>query len=309
MIVIPYSQAQESPELEVIRPYFVASTLVPLIGEPFTITVYVELPRGSDLVEFPTFQDSWGVFEITARSTVEDSVIDTGWTQYRQILDVIVWETGDFETPETLVGYLPADDAEIFYAPFNTLYITVPSVLDPDMNRNELRPLKPQISYFELPIWVIVGVVFIILSGSTVVYRWRKNRKNQLIIPPPEPTSAMIALEQLRILKDSLKKADFSQTTFYARLSEVLRIFVINKFRTASPDLTTREFLIDLRGNAHLDERLVTYLESILLITDDVKFGGEALDHDLEKLLNDCARWVRAADDVIGEEQVIEELG
>ena len=310
LLVVSYSQAQESPDLDVIRPYFEASNLVPLIGEPFTVAVIVELPSGSDLVEFPTFQDLWGVFEIIARSPIDESLLENNWTQYRQTLDVIVWETGDFETPETLVGYLPANEAEIFYAPFNTLYFTVPSVLDPDMNRNELRPLKPQIAYFELPLWIIIGGCFVVMSGVNLFYRWRKRRNVKYIIPPAKPTSAEVALEQLRHLRDDVKRADFRQNDFYERLSEILRMFVINKFRTASRDLTTSEFLTDLRRNTHLDERLVGYLESVLIITDDVKFGGDTLDHDLEKLLNDCARWVNTADEMIGEEDsVVKEMG
>lgn len=312
VLMASYSQAQdvpESPDLDVIRPYFEASTRIPLIGEPFTITVYVELPPGSDLVEFPEFGDQWGDFEIRQRSQVENSVIDNGWTQYRQTLSVIIWDIGDFETPETLVGYIPADVAEIFYAPFNPIFITVPSVLDPDMNRNELKPLKPQITFFELSPWALAVTFLVIVSVLWLAHRWWLARKNRKIAPAPPPTPAEIALDQLRLLRAEveLPKVTFTQAHFYEELTEIMRAFVIAKFRTASPDLTTTEFIKDLRGNAHLDEKLIAYIESVLYVADDVKFGNLPAQDDFDKLVTDAARWVRAADHYMDEVELVQE--
>ena len=126
--------------------------------------------------------------------------IDDERERFSQTVTVILWDVGDFTTPETFVGYRIADDAEVYYVPVSAVSFFVPSMLNPDMNQNELRPLKPQISLTYMPWWVIVGVFTGIGAGGWLLYlRYHHRLANQ-------PSEEVPSLDPIIIIQSTLAK-------------------------------------------------------------------------------------------------------
>ncbi len=288
----------ESPLLDVIRAYYRANNQAPLVGEPFTVEVIVEIPPNAELIRFPVFADSWGDFVILEQGDIQQENIEESWVRYSQSLEALLWETGDFEPPETLVEYRLVSDIESYFVPFTPIFFTVPSVLNPDMNQNTLRPLKPQIGYFNIPPYLVVFVVCIVaVSGYWARYMWRKRRlKTEIVILPASPAEIAIA---------RLNQVDISQmAAVWVNVAQILRMFLSAKFENIGQGLTTDEVLDNLQKYEHISTRLINELRRILFRADGVKFETTVPDNtEPEQLIKFAINWVLKVDDYIGESE------
>lgn len=165
---------------------FDASTLSPLTGEPFTLTLAVTLPDGLQIAEWPSIEGQWGPFEIREAGEVtqlENEVL--------QSFTAVLWRPEDVVTPETFVGY-GAGGADVRRVPVREAFFSVPTVIDPD-DENLRPPLPPDLTPWPWPeLIVLVGVI-----GAAGWAIWSQR-------PGPEPEPSLgpeqIALGRLRTL-------------------------------------------------------------------------------------------------------------
>lgn len=284
-MVIMSAQEDETPPLGTIRAYFEVDDQSPRLGEPVMLTAIVELPPDAELVEFPEFPSQWDDFVVLEVGELTDDDLENDWLQYRQPLTVILWDVGDFETPETLVGYMPPDGNEPFYVPFSPVFFTVPSMLNPDVNLNQLRPLKPQIGFFYLPWWAISAMILMIVSlGYAVrlsIRRWGK--PTPIDVPPPSPE--VTARDALRNLRDSTPEV------IYTTVPDVLRRYIEARFGIPALEMTTDELIERLTADSTLDESAVEALQTLFHRTDMVKFAGTPAE-GAETLLKRAYQWI-----------------
>jgi hypothetical protein len=163
---------------------FDASTLSPLTGEPFTLTLTISLPDGTQVTEWPVIEGNWGPFEIRERSEITQVGQDV-----IQRYTAVLWRPEDVVTPESYVGY-SAGGTDIRRVPVREAFFSVPTVLKPD--DEALRPpLPPLISPWPWP--EIILACGLLLAAGVVVWSRRPS-------PPPEPvpSPAQIALGKLR---------------------------------------------------------------------------------------------------------------
>lgn len=184
---------------------FEASTLNPLTGEPFTLTLAVTLPEGTFVADWPPISGTWGAFEIR---TVGD-ITETG-REVRQDFTAVLWRPEDVRTPETFIGY-SAGGGDMRRVPVRELIFSVPTVLEPDADTLQ-PPLPPDTVSWPLPILVVVGGIVLAL-GITV---WAQRPALDDITPP---TPAQTALSKLRGL--TKRPADMQLQAALAVLREL----------------------------------------------------------------------------------------
>ncbi len=146
---------------------FSAANQAPLVGEPVRLTLTAAFTSGAAMVEWPDFPDQWTMFEV--RGVSELNIAEqNGTLEYRQDITVVLWEPGDYSTPETVIVYsdLNGTLAELFVP---ALPFSVPSVLSSDLS---LRPLKPLTFLFYIPPALIVTLVFALLL-AVIWLMWR----------------------------------------------------------------------------------------------------------------------------------------
>lgn len=134
--------------------------------------------------------------------------------------------------------------------------------------------------------WVLIAVVVAITAF--LIWRWLKNRKLNVILPPPIP--AHIRAKQK--LDEAL--ALISQPKpFVIAVSDTARTYLEERFNFHAPERTTEEFLRELAGTKLLlpdqKESLGNFLESC----DLVKFAKyEPQENELRTLHSSAVRLV-----------------
>jgi hypothetical protein len=252
---------------------FTTSRLNPLTGEPVELTLIVEVPPDAQLVDWPDFPEAWLPFEVSHLGEIEIKSHADGWVIYRQTITAYLWIPGEYETPETLIGYQLADVDDVYYVPVRPLLFTVPSSLETrDLNELERKPHRPPVSFFYLPAWSIIVLVSVLVVGIWSWLRWLEKRRLALAtrvtgIPVAPHEVALTELARLR-------SGDLAGEGVYVGVSAALRAYIQERFDVAAADMTTLELMEALHDvpegqlEAHLDG-----LNRILQQTDLVKFA------------------------------------
>lgn len=300
--VLIAQEGTPEPLAGTIRAQIRVPNLSPLVGEPVPVTLIVELPPGAELVAWPELDEGWGPFAVYDLATVESEGEVEAGLRLRQQFTVRLWAPGDYETPETLVGYRLRFSDEIFFAPFTPVFFSVPSVLD----QTDLvpRPLAEQVSLFYLSPWFVVLVSAGIITVMWFARRiWRRRAQVQAG-SLPEETPEQIALRRLHHLND----ASLSTPAIVAGVAGVVRDFIQAQYMVDAPELTTSQTVDALREKECLQDEALQEVASLLEQADLVKFAGQIPDVEVaSRLLNRAYHWVRAHRNTVSEaEEAIE---
>ncbi len=274
--------AQEGAAVDV---RFDAEQMRPLVGEPVHVTLSAVFAPGHTLVSWPEVPEQWGVIEVRQRGELEITQRADGGLEYQQSLTLVLWEPGEFETPETVIVYQPPDaaPAELVVAP---LRFQVPSVLKAD--DLTLRPLKPQVSPLYVPPVLVIGVAGVLLSAAAWAVDRRRNTQERAQQPPTEAARAVLA---------ALKKINpqtMEPALVYAAAADCLRDYLARQFGIAASELTTSEMVKDMQP--HLPKPLLNGLYQLLNQADLVKFARQTPDVPAARqYLDMTARWIQAA--------------
>src|SRR5262249_5839215 len=152
--------------------------------------------------------------------------------------------------------------------------VSVDSVLAREPNASDIRDVKPPeaVPIDWRPWWVLVGtIVALRASGPT---------RSRLLTPPrparPGPAPAPpheIAARALADLKrrDLIGRGAFKE--YYSRLSDIVRVYLEQRFHLRAPEMTTEEFLLTTARDGRLDGAHRRLLGDFLAESDLVKFA------------------------------------
>jgi len=295
MRLIAQDDVETTPEpqlLDTIRASFEATDLSPLLGVPVELSIAVDMPPESELIEFPEFPDDWGDFMVREVDELIIEPLDDGRVLYTQNLTVILWDVGDFDTPETFVGYQLIGEEDVYYVPVNTVSFFVPSMLNPDMNQNELRPLNSQISLFYVPLWVIIGGILFGSGSCWVGIRWyRRMQANR-------PVETVILIDPIITARSELAKIDSQSDApdvAFDLIDRILRRYLRDRLSIEMGDIlvdNSRQVL-----STKLDSTLIEELDQLVTFLQDVRFSPtQSSPKSLERLLSRCTDWVNAVE-------------
>jgi hypothetical protein len=287
LLVLLPAAAQDAPTAR-----FSASKLEPLTGEPFEITLSVDVPQGITLAGWPEIPAEWGPFEVIAAS---EPLVDTradGFQVYAQTFTVRAWRPGDAETPETIITYAPSPGL-MLRVPVRAERVLIPTVLD--FNDLTLRPLRPPLDLFYVPVEIVAalaGMLGVAVYAGARVYRRRTLRERPL--PEPAPRER---LESALAAADMLEPADQLALT-----ADALHGYAAARFN-AGDGLTTGELLDALAGR--LPDGALVWLQQVLAHADAVKFSGEVImPEDIAYLNATLPGWiaqVEAVESAVGQ--------
>jgi hypothetical protein len=283
--------AQEGAEdsTETVEARFQADLLSHLIGEPFTLQLVVEVADAVEIAEWPELQNSeWYPLELLAVGEVTSDALAEGGTRYLREYRAVIWEPGDYTTPETYVEVRRADGATSNRVMVRSLFFTVPSVLD--QSDLTLRPDEPPIWFGYIPLWMIGAAALVggvaLWRGSILYQSWQRRRSERLAVPvvvPPE----QIALRQLADLRQQ------SPAVIYSGSADVLRTYLEARYQVPAQEQTTGELMDVLEHRTSFDDGDLETLRNLLHNADLVKFAGVEPDvSSAVEQLNDVYRWI-----------------
>lgn len=265
---------------------FSANAGSPLVGEPIELTLSATIPAGAIIISWPEFPHDWPPFDV--RNVGE---LNSGTTEYRQNLTVILWIPGEYRTPETTITYQLAEDAETQTLVVEPAFFSVPSVLD--SQDTTLRPFKAQISLpYISPLVIAAGSVVLGALAFVALRRLRSVRAAVLRRTVDEDGLGPAAREALAELR-RIAACGLPPEQLYASTADCLRMFIHVQMATPALDMTTAELMESLRLPAVLQRELQRILEQ----ADLVKFARyQPSGETAVKYLAVVEKWVRAAD-------------
>lgn len=144
--------------------------------------------------------------------------------------------------------------------------------------------------------YVAIGVVILAIIAFLIYYFIQKNKKKPVEpvvvkAPPVDPhTKALKALEELAMRK---LWQDARVKEYYSGISDILRIFLDDKFHLGALEMTTDEIMYALRRKTELSEESKNLLRQILVLSDLVKFAKEQpLASEHEATLNNAIDFI-----------------
>ena len=153
----------------------------------------------------------------------------------------------------------------------------------------DIRDIKPPI---EIPNgWAWVWWVLVVLAlavAAFLLWRWWKNRKLNVVLPPPVP--AHIRAKQK--LAEALALIT-QPKPFVIAVSDTARTYLEERFTFHAPERTTEEFLRELAGTNLLLPEQKESLGNFLASCDLVKFAKyEPGENELRELHGSAVRLV-----------------
>jgi len=257
----------------------------PFIGEPFTITIIVEVPNNVEIVDWPQFPED-NILEIINAQDIE-IIENSNSTTFRQNLQAILWETGDYLTPELRVIYRingSTRSADLVRSAF----ISVPSLFDSAADAT-LRPSVQPVDLPFIPRWLLVAglalMSVITLTLARIIQSGRQHISRTL-----SGTPTQIAIAHL----EDLKQQNLAAATLYPLVADHLRQYLQQHFAINAIELTTTELINTLNQNNLLAREQRQALRQLLEQADLVKFARFQPDNNAtERLVNFAIKWLR----------------
>jgi len=280
--VSPVIDAEQS---NIITAYFTTSNPTPRIGEPFTLTLTVEVPAGVQLVAFPTLTENM----LPLKILLTDAVKTVGRTQ-SQTYTAAMWGAGHYITPEMPVTVL-YQGAQVSNPVRSATIDVLSAIPDPQAELAPRSARPPRDVPYISPLW-IVGAVFALLVIIVLVRRFVR-REARRVAAPRIGTPAQIALAQL----EDLKAQKIAPDLLYPLVADHLRRYVQARSALVIADLTTQEVMSALKTQTPLTEASRRLLEQILEQADLVKFARFSPDDTQGiRTINAAIRWLREAE-------------
>ena len=153
----------------------------------------------------------------------------------------------------------------------------------------DIRDIKPPIDIPNSLAWLWQLLILLaLMAAAWLLWRWWKNRKLNIVLPPPVPAHvrAKQKLEQALALITQPKP-------FVIAVSDTARTYLEERFDFHAPERTTEEFLRELAGTKLLLPEQKESLGNFLASCDLVKFAKyEPGENELRELHGSAMRLV-----------------
>ncbi len=154
---------------------------------------------------------------------------------------------------------------------------------------SDIRDIKPPIEISSGYAWVWpLLILFALVVAALLLWRWWKNRKTNIVLPPPVPAHirAKQKLEEALALISQPKP-------FVIAVSDTARTYLEERFDFHAPERTTEEFLHELHGTDLLLPDQKESVGNFLGSCDLVKFAKyEPRENELRELHGSAVRLV-----------------
>lgn len=264
-----------------------------VIGEPVVYSLVISGQEGLQ-VQAPELRENIANFTIVdfdRREKKERSA-------YTIILDYTLksYHTGEQEISPIILSYRRSADAPWLQTQTQALRLTVESVLEPEEAQRALRDIKGPVGVSRHQAWLAAVLALVIAAGAW--FWWRRAvlcRAHARTDTPAQPIPAhQIAFAELDALrnKEYIRQGLIKQ--YFIEISGIVRRYLENRFSLHAPEMTTEEFLDQVRQRSVLAGEHKQLLKEFLEHSDLVKFARYAANSaECDAVFEAAMRFVR----------------
>ncbi len=244
-----------------------------VVGDQLRMFIEAKTGKGERLV-WATIPDTFNSLEVVEKGKI-DTTKQNGTTIYKQRLLITGWDSGMFVIPAFTFTSVPqtGQPYNIVTDSFTLIVQTVPV--------DTTKPFKPIADIMEVKttwrdyIWYIVGGLLALGLIAFVVYYFMRNKGVKVPPPPPIQHIETPGEKALRLLFELEQRQLWQRDQvkqYYTELTDILRVYIEERFNTPAMELTTDELL--LVAKRHRDMlRHYEDLAMILQTADMAKFA------------------------------------
>lgn len=242
------------------------------VGDRAKLFLEVHHNPATSKVQWPTIADSLNKLEVVEKGKI-DTIKNGAEEIFRQKLLITGFDSGVFRVPAYEFAVVPTS-GNPYVVRTDSMELLVQTV--PVDTTKAFKPIKNII--FVTPswldyIWYIVGGIIAVVLIIVAVVLYMKHRQKK----PPAPKAPPIPLQDQVLRKlDELDAKQLWQKDqikqYYIELTEIVRGYIEERFKTHAMELTTDELLFKAQVHKEL-QQYVSVLSVILQTADLAKFA------------------------------------
>lgn len=242
-----------------------------VIGDWVPVDLFVSATSNNKVV-FPNLKDSISETIEVANFTPVDTVKKAGQYEYHQLVNLIVFDTGQIQLPQ--FQFLVNNNGKLDTIISDPILVHVAGVkIDTTKDIKDIKePLKIPLTFQEILPYIIGALILAILAGLITWFIMERKKKKQPIdekfLLPPH----VWALKEL----DKLQQQKLWQTgevkDYYSRLTDIARTYIELRYKIPAMEKTTDE-LISSMHKGMVKQSLKKELNEVLVLSDFVKFA------------------------------------
>jgi hypothetical protein len=259
------------------------------IGDQINFTVTIDKPV-SWFLSIPFFRDSLQKnIEILNGPSFDTTFLKDGRMRIRQKYLITSFDSGYYQVPPVYAEMKSESGIKRFYSEYSQLKVMRVRITPPDTASkifDIIKPYKAPLTVGEVLPWLLLLLLLCaaIWYLIRIIKKLGMKKSGQVIEVNPDPAH-VIAFRQLEQLKEEKLWEKGEIKGYYTRLTEILRLYLENRFAVYSLELTTVETLAELKKTGFREDESYRKLRTVLTGADLVKFAKynpEPSDNELQ---------------------------
>ncbi|MDD3643173.1 MAG: hypothetical protein PHQ19_06900 [Candidatus Krumholzibacteria bacterium] len=245
------------------------------------------------VVELPAFGDKLQEFGIVDYATDPPRLGPDGRVVSSRTYELEPFLSGLYMIPPMTVSFRAEGDTVLHFVESDTMRVVVTSVLAGDSAATELREIAGPA---ELPAgrrWMLaIPVAVAAIAAGVMLWRRRRARSAAAERAVPAHERAFARLEKL-VAEGLAEQGRYAE--FAAAVSDILRLYIEERFGLRAPERTTEEFLAEAAGGLAVTSDRKKILAEFLIWVDLVKFAAlEPSRQDVQRTFDTCRDFIEA---------------
>jgi hypothetical protein len=269
-----------------------------MVGDQARLFIEVQKNSKAGNLQWAVIPDTFNSLEVVEKGKIDTSK-QGDVTIYRQRLLVTGFDSGVFVIPQFQFSVIPQGAAAyvIHTDSFPLLVQTV--AVDTNKAFKGIKGIMAVKSSWLDYLWLIIGALVLIGLTTFVVLYFKKNKKAPAPVIQPVVKETLTE-KYLRLLAELEERKIWHSGNveavkeYYTQLTDILRVYIEERFRTAMMELTTDEILHKVRMHKEMNSQH-DILASILYTADLAKFARaqpspaehmQAMEHAKQFVIN-----------------------
>lgn len=273
------------------------------VGDQARLFIEVQHNSAQSRLQWAYIPDTFNHLEVVEKGKI-DTVKQGDIVTYKQRLLVTGFDSGAYTVPALVFPVIPNSGTSytVQTDSFSLLVQTV--AVDTSKGFRGIKGIMVVKGSWLDYIWLIMGAILFIGLAIFVILYFRKNRKAPAPVVVPQGPVETLQEKTVRILRELEQQGLWQKgqvKEYYTQLTDILRNYIEQRFRTPAMELTTDELLYSARAHKEMHAQL-PLLTNILQTADLAKFAkAQPLPHEHTSALEQAMQFVNSTKAIITE--------